>query len=159
MKTILGVLYLLLLCSCTRTQYVPVESKAVSLSADSLERMIRAMAMGLVQTEHSQRVSLVEKAVYTLNEAGDTIHTLIERERDTSTEWHTKEAYYLSVIDSLKQKTSRVDSVYIEKPVPVEVVKEVNVLRWWQKGLCWIGGIAIFAILAFIGLQYLRKRR
>lgn len=53
----------------------------------------------------------------------------------------------------------KVDSVQ----VPVEVVrqtteiKEVNVLKWWQKGLMWAGGIGIVLLVFFITVKIRTK--
>ena len=53
----------------------------------------------------------------------------------------------------------KVDSVQ----VPVEVVrqttevKEVNVLKWWQKGLMWAGGIGILLLVFFITVKIRTK--
>ena len=53
----------------------------------------------------------------------------------------------------------KVDSVQ----VPVEVVrqtteiKEVNVLKWWQKGLMWAGGIGIILLVFFITVKIRTK--
>lgn len=136
---------LLLLCSCTRVQYVPVESKAVRLNADSLQKLISVLAQSSLSSQQLHTVYMKESATFTLNEAGDTTKAVIERERDSSKEWHTKEAYYLAVIDSLSHVSAKVDSVYIEVPVPVEIVREVNRLKWWQKSLMWIGAVAMGA--------------
>lgn len=42
---------------------------------------------------------------------------------------------------------SSTDTIYVEREVPVPVketvVQEVNRLHWWQKLLCWAGGIAL----------------
>lgn len=35
-----------------------------------------------------------------------------------------------------------------EIPIRVEVPVEVNKLKWWQKGLMWIGGIAMIYLLS-----------
>lgn len=42
--------------------------------------------------------------------------------------------------------------IYQEKPVKVPV--EVNKLTWWQKSLCWTGGISLLLILAALGIRY-----
>lgn len=51
--------------------------------------------------------------------------------------------------DSLSR--AKADTKVVEKPV------EVNVLRWWQRLLMGIGGIALTGAAAFLGIRYLRK--
>ncbi len=52
------------------------------------------------------------------------------------------------------------DSVYVEKPYPVEVVKEVDKpLSWWQKTLMWIGAGIITCVLFALGKRLYLKFR
>lgn len=153
-----SIILLLLLCACSRPIYVPVESKHIETNADSLQRMVERMLTMTLQDTRTNTVFIKESATYTVNEKGDTTKTVIEREKDSSMEWNHKEAMYLAEIDSLKEKSARVDSVYVEKPVPVEVVKEVNVLKWWQKALMWSGLVMWLFLLWWISrILYRRK--
>jgi len=50
---------------------------------------------------------------------------------------------------------TRTDSVFVRKPYPVEVVKEVErKLTWWQRTLMWCGGgsllVAVVALLIWL---------
>lgn len=53
------------------------------------------------------------------------------------------------------------DTIYVEREVPVPVVthevKEVNVLRWWQKALMWAGIVGIVGLLVILGAKSLGK--
>lgn len=53
------------------------------------------------------------------------------------------------------------DTIYVEREVPVPVVthevKEVNVLRWWQKVLMWAGIVGIVGVLVVLGAKSLGK--
>jgi len=56
---------------------------------------------------------------------------------------------------------SSTDTICIEREVPVPVVtnevKEVNRLHWWQKVLCWAGGIALVGCCIAIALRWYRR--
>ncbi|MCH5241802.1 MAG: TrbC/VirB2 family protein [Muribaculaceae bacterium] len=149
MKKLISILLLFLLllaCSCKtqrQVQYVPVESSHTAFELDSLNRLIRSLWEHSIQTKESEKVSVKETNTYTLNEQGDTIKIIIEKEKDSSKEIQRLEQYYLSVIDSISKTKVRVDSIDRPVPYPVTEYVEVNRLYWWQKGLMWIGGIGI----------------
>lgn len=58
---------------------------------------------------------------------------------------------------SVKQS---VDTIYIERevPVPIKEVVEVNRLLWWQKVLMWVGVIGLVALLCAMLLRITPKR-
>ena len=46
----------------------------------------------------------------------------------------------------------------IAYPVEVEVIREVaKPLRWWQRSLMWVGGIAILSVAVYIGIKIFRR--
>lgn len=153
-KVFLFLLALLLFFSCSRrTVYVPVEAKAVSVSADSLLRLLSVLQMNSSVERSRESVSFSQTSTFTLNEAGDTISKVVERERDSSSDRMSKEARLLAIIDSLSHITQSRDTVEKPVPYPVESVREVNSLRWWQTALMWSGAgfwLAVLIILASV---------
>lgn len=159
MRAVLVFLALAVLgCGCSRTRVVELESRTLTAQGDSLTRVLSAWLAERMLTEQSVKVELREKATYTLNEAGDTTKAVIERVSDSSKEFRSRELRLLAVIDSLEHSKARVDSVYVEKPVAVESIKEVNRLKWWQKGLMWAGVAGLTALLAFMAFKLGRRR-
>ena len=110
----------LLLCSC-RTKYVTTEVPVM------VEHTTMQHTTDIVRDTLIMRDSVYHYV------QGDT--TVIER-------WHT-----LQNVNNVV----RVDTVREVREVPVTVretvTKEVNVLRWWQKGLMWAGGILMVALV------------
>lgn len=139
-------------------QYVPVESSRTAFEIDSLNRLVKAMAEHNRATREIENVSVKETNTYTLNDRGDTIKIVTEKEKDSSKEVQRLEQYYLAIIDSISRTKVRVDSVDRPVPYPVTEYVEVNVLAWWQKGLMWIGGIGLlYAGFNIFGMM--RKNR
>lgn len=111
---------MLLLASCTKTVYIPTESTAVRTDTLTVLKW---------RTD-----TVIDRDTVTLTQRGDTITREVTRWR-----WRVRETH-----DTVYQ--SKTDSVYIEKPVPVEVVKEVERSRaWWETLLLWAGAAAIIA--------------
>ena len=99
-----------------------------------------------VKVDHVRDTLIQRDSVYYYVK-GDTVR--IER-------WH----YLQGTTNVVRVDTLiKVDSVQ----VPVEVVrqtteiKEVNVLKWWQKGLMWAGGIGILLLVFFITVKIRTK--
>lgn len=156
-----SLLLILLACSCKtqrQVQYVPIESTQKTTEIDSLNRIIRSLSEHNTATKESEKVSVKETNTYTLNDRGDTIKIVIEKEKDTSREIQRLEQYYQTIIDSISKTKVRVDT--IERPVPYPVTEyvEVNKLYWWQKALMWIGGIAVVAVLAVVGWKVVKLK-
>lgn len=133
-------------------QYVPIESTQKTFEIDSLNRLIRSLLEHNTTTKESEKVSIKETNTYTLNDKGDTIKIIIEKEKDSSKEIQTLEQYYLAIIDSISKTKVRVDTIDRPIPYPVTEFIEVNRLHWWQKTLMWIG---VAGILGIIGLVIL----
>jgi hypothetical protein len=125
-------LAVLLLSSCTTTEYVTVPE----LHTDTL-----------MVTQHSRDSIYVHDSIWVNQwQAGDTIY----RER---TKWRTQYVERLSHDTIYKSKT---DSV--PKPYPVEVKVPAN-LSWWQTFRLHVGDIALVAlgILALLCIARWRK--
>lgn len=131
-------------------QYVPIESTQKTFEIDSLNRLIRSLLEHNTTTKESEKISTKETNTYTLNDKGDTIKIVIEKEKDSSKEIQTLEQYYLSIIDSISKAKVRVDSIDRPIPYPVTEYVDVNRLYWWQKTLIWIGGIGLLGIIGLI---------
>lgn len=142
-------LLVLMLCGCKtqrQIQYVPVENTQKTFELDSLNRLIRSLIEHSKTTKESEKVSIREINTYTLNDKGDTVKIIIEKEKDSSKEIQTLEQYYLSIIDSISKSKVRVDSIDRPVPYPVTEYVEVNRLKWWQKTLMWTGVGSLFLI-------------
>lgn len=141
-------------------QYVPIESSYNSIEKDSLTQLIQTLLEHNITTKENERISIKETNTYTLNENGDTVKIIIEKETDSSKEIQTLEKYYLAIIDSISKTKVRVDSIDRPIPYPVTEYVEVNLLYWWQKALMWIGGIGIIGMIVYIGwLRIFRHKR
>lgn len=162
-RIIIPILLLLFaFCACKtqrQVQYVPIESTQKTFEIDSLNRLIRSLMEHNTTTKESEKVSIKETNTYTLNDKGDTIKIIIEKEKDSSKEIQTLEQYYLAIIDSISKTKVRVDSIDRPIPYPVTEYVEVNKLYWWQSTLMWIGGIGlcITLILLLVAIFTLRK--
>ena len=159
MKALLPILLVfLLLCGCSRkTAPVVVRETHTTLSTDSLTHLIKMMMSAHSSQREKETVYVYDKTTYTVNENGDTTGTEHDRVTERNHEWESEKRYYLHVIDSLKNVKSRVDSVYVEKPYPVEKIVEVErKRRWWETALIWCGGFIIGAVAA---LWWLYRRR
>ena len=129
-------------CSCKPTKEIQVERVEVPVVVTQ-EHTIES-----VKIDHIRDTLIQRDSVYHYIK-GDT--TIIER-------WHHTQGQ--SII-------TRVDTLHIYDSVPYPVtttqikevtkVEEVNVLRWWQKLLMGIGGIALFA-LGLLGAYKIGKK-
>ena len=137
---------------------MPIESTQKTFEIDSLNRLIRSLLEHNKTTKESEKVSAKETNTYTLNDKGDTIKIVIEKEKDSSKEIQTLEQYYLAIIDSISKTKVRVDSIDRPIPYPVTEYIEVNKLYWWQTSLMWIGAVSIASILILL-ICYIRKRK
>ena len=129
-------------CSCKPTKEIQVERVEVPVVVTQ-EHTIES-----VKIDHIRDTLIQRDSVYHYIK-GDT--TIIER-------WHHVQGQ--SII-------TRVDTLHIYDSVPYPVtttqikevtkVEEVNVIRWWQKLLMGIGGIALFA-LGLLGAYRIGKK-
>lgn len=117
MKTIITLLSCILLIGCKSAQYVPVENT-------------------IVKTEYKNTVSYdsiyFKDSVY-IKEKNDTVY--IE---------NIKYRYkYVSNIDTILKNDTITNTIIQE----VEVTKEVNKLKWWQKVLIALGALFIVYVI------------
>lgn len=121
-----------LMGGCTKAVYLPAESGAVRTDTLAVLRW---------RTD-----TVIDRDTVTLTQRGDTVYLT-----KTQWRWRVKETR-----DTVYQL--RTDSVYVEKPYPVEKIVEVEKpLTWWQKSLIWIG-IASLASIVILAI-YWHKRR
>ena len=81
----------------------------------------------------------------------DSVVTLIKGDTVITDRWHTlyKEKVRVDTVSTVKYLTqyqTRTETV----------IKEVNVLRWWQKLLMWIGALSLISGIA-VGMWKLKK--
>ena len=58
-----------------------------------------------------------------------------------------REVHYRTRLTHSRDTITSYDTIHTEIPVPVEVVREVHRLRWWQQALTYTGAIAILLAL------------
>lgn len=117
MKTIITLLSCILLIGCKSVQYVPVENT-------------------IVKTEYKNTVSY--DSIY----FRDSIY--IREKNDTVYIENIKYRYkYVSNIDTTLKNDTITNTIIQE----VEVTKEVNKLKWWQKVLMALGALFIVYII------------
>jgi hypothetical protein len=114
---------LLILSSCSKTVYVPVES-------------VRSEYKG---TQFRDSVYVSDSVVIRIN--ADTI-------------WYEKyKIYYQDRL--LRDSIIVTDSVQV--PYPVEVVREVNKLKWWQQYVINIAWLFIISTIIYLILKHRKK--
>ncbi len=128
------------MCGCTTTKYVPVTE---------------------THTEHHWHTDSVKERDSTHTERNTIIRELdsaamarygIQMERNQRA-WLVLQREMENRLRELEHMTAQKDTVRdsIPVPYPVEVVKEVEKpLGWWQKGLIWIGIIALMVGIVWI---------
>lgn len=117
MKTIITLLSCILLIGCKSVQYVPVENT-------------------IVKTEYKNTVSY--DSIYFKDSA------YIREKNDTVYIENIKYRYkYVSNIDTILKNDTITNTIIQE----VEVTKEVNKLKWWQKVLIALGALFIVYII------------
>lgn len=123
-------LLLLIACgACTSTKYVPVET----VRTDTL-----------TATRYMEREVFVHDSV-SVYVNGDTVRETRWRDR-----WRT-----VTRTDTV----CKVKTEYVDRPYPVEVVKEVERKRaWWETALMGFGGFSAFALLALGAVAVKTKR-
>lgn len=123
-----GFLLMLMLCGCSRTTYVPVETTTVR--TDTLYKAVMRVD------------TVVDRDTVRFMQRGDTVYSEVVRWR-----WRVKENH-----DTVYH--TRVDSVDRPVPYPVEVPYYVErKLAWWQTGLMWAGGLLLTAIAGWLVLR------
>ena len=100
----------------------------------------------------------IHDTTYTAKEVHDS--TFIDR-------WHTEyqkgdTIYITDEVTKIVTKI-KIDTAYkyVEKPVTISKTETVEVkkpLRWWQKGLMWIGVVGLMGLMGFIGWRILKRK-
>lgn len=144
MRVLTFVLILFVLASCKTTQYVPVETVKTSLHTDSVTQLITRLMTQQKHEREKETVYMWHDRVITVNENGDTVKDVERSGTDRTRELEREVSVLKAENDSLRHLTESKDTARVEVPVPypVEKIKEVNVLHWWQTALMWLGGVA-----------------
>lgn len=81
--------------------------------------------------------------------------------------WHTEyqKGDTIFVTDEVTKIVTKIvrDTAYkyVEKPVTISKTETVEVkkpLRWWQKGLMWIGVVGLMGLMGLIGWRILKRK-
>ncbi len=159
-----GYLFLaaLLLCGCSTTKYVPVETvRTEYVKADTTaiyERLRSILEATYQNTASSDSVIDIQRETVVLNEQGDTVKHLkshgiyVSSKREKELEH--KVAQQDSTIGSLKAQLSAVKSDTIRVPYPVE-----RELSWWEKTKIDLGEILLVILTAVIVISFIVIRR
>lgn len=146
--TILVLAILLMLTSCTRKVYIPVEHKTIQ-------------TVTLHDTVVQVRLDQVRDSVVT----PDTVNRLENKYAVSYAEYshgmlhHSLNTKDVSIPVSVQYVEKEIQKE-IPQPYPVEVIKIVEKeLNWWQRLTMWVGGFVIVAgTIGIIGyLLYLKK--
>ena len=81
--------------------------------------------------------------------------------------WHTEyqKGDTIYITDEVTKTVTKIvrDTAYkyVEKPVTISKTETVEVkkpLRWWQKGLMWIGVVGLMGLMGLIGWRILKRK-
>ena len=108
-----------------------------------------SIVQALIRCDYTGRARLEE--IQTLRQSKRLRQTIsLQNNRLTSKAVVDSMGIYLTYKDRYReeQKVQTIETV---------IEKEVNTLRWWQKALMWVGGIAIVALIVFILLRLVKR--
>ena len=98
----------------------------------------------------------------------DTTQTVRELHDSTFIDrWHTEyqKGDTIFVTDEVTKIVTKIvrDTAYkyVEKPVTISKTETVEVekpLRWWQKGLMWMGVVGLMGLMGLIGWRILKRK-
>ena len=153
---------LALMCSCTKTLYVPVETVRTEYKeADTTaiyERLLQSLESRREKEVRSDSVIDREREVVVLKENGDTARydreRIIYRSTNREKELEVENKMLRDSIYSLNTRVEATKSASIPSIVTVE-----RELSRWEKIKMDFGGIAIGGLLAAVLLVFLRVRR
>ncbi len=150
------------LWGCSRRSMPPVVTEThTSLSSDSLTGFMARLLLSqqiLRETESFDRTERFSETIV-LNEQGDTTRHDTHSEVSTSyvSKLEKENRILRAQLDSISKVKSRVDSVRVPVPYPVEKIVEVERdVPWWQKALQWLGGACV-ALLIYVIYRKLKK--
>ena len=146
---------LALLTSCkTAPHYIPVERVITQYKETDSISIVNHISQLLKsrKEKESSTDSIIDrtKEIIVLLENGDTsryereriIHTSSRHEKELEQKIAEKDSVISNLLAQLKSSESEIRP----KPYPVEVIKEINRLYWWQKSLICIGVIFLIGI-------------
>ena len=111
----------IVLAGCSpKTVYVPVTETHTSLDTDSLTHLVKQMMASRSSEKEKETVYVFDKTTYTVNDNGDTIGKDRDRVTDRNHERQGERYLLIKELDSLRAAKNRVDTIYQEKPYPVE---------------------------------------
>lgn len=120
---------IILASGCTRTVYLPAESRAVSNDT-------------LIQTRWLTDYRVEKDSVFVLVK-GDSVIV-------KDTKWRTRDVEKHDTV-----YLARHDTVRVKEPYPVEKRVEVPRKRaWWETALMWAGGMAIIGLIFVLGRHF-----
>ncbi len=152
-RVLLASLLLIFLAGCSKRVYVPVES--VTVRTDTVRHTQR-----IIERDTVTRIErITESRLDSIAPILDSIGRLVGYDRwhiiDRSASLQERNDRLSAIVDSLREL--KADSVVVREPYPVEVVREVNRLYWWQKTLMGVGIVALIGIA--VGVRWLLRRR
>lgn len=154
--TTLAILILLLSGSCTKTIYIPLESS--TLRTDTVERIVHCISTDTIREKEYVTDTRYDSVAPILDSLNRVIGWDRYHFRESAKMSDRGRATLLARIDSLKQ--SHTDSVYIEKPVPVEKIVEVARNRsWWETTLLWAGALTLLAVIVAAFVRWMKRQR
>ncbi len=150
---ILGLLLIVALSGCSKRVYVPVES--VTVQTDTVRHTQR-----IIERDTVTRIErITESRLDSIAPILDSIGRLVGYDRwhiiDRSASLQERNGHLSAIVDSLREL--KTDSVVVREPYPVEVVREVNRLYWWQKTLMAVGIVSLIGIA--VAVWWLIRRR
>lgn len=145
---------LMLAVGCTRKVYVPEER--VTVRTDTVYSRSQTQRVDTVWRVSDTSLLIKDSVAVRTDSLNRVVGYDYYHFRDLTKTDDRRLITLQTMVDSLKR--CKADSVAVREPYPVETVKEVNVLRWWQKILMAVGAVAIIA-LAFNIIQRFKQRR
>lgn len=152
--SVIAALMILFGCGCTRKVYVPEER--VVLRTDTVFSRSETQRVDTVWRVSDTSLLIKDSVAVRTDSLNRVVGYDWYHFRDLTKKDDTRLITLQTMVDSLKQ--IKADSVVIREPYPVETVREVNRLRWWQRILMDVGACAII-ILAFIIIQRFKQRK
>lgn len=150
------------LWGCSRRSMPPVVTEThTSYGSDSITGFMARLLLSqqiLRETESLDRTERFSETIV-LNEQGDTTRHDTHSEISTAyvSRLECENRMLRAQLDSISKVKSRVDSVYVDRPYPVEKIVEVERdVPWWQKALQWLGGACV-ALLIYVVYRKIKK--
>ena len=147
-----SILAALAIVGCSTIKYVPVETIKEVHVKDSVYFRDTVVRVELEKARISDLVNVGDTLV--LSDAYSRATAFVDTTRAILRGTIETTRPYVEKPVQFKEKIVYRDSIsYQEKPVPVEVTKEVRYIPWWAKTLSWIGGLSLIALIIYILLK------